>query len=297
MSDENQLSRESLATLTLAVKNSRLAHGLLFTGRAEAGIKKATQETAMALFCESTQDERPCRTCVQCQQMLKGQHPDYRAVAPEKDTQGIRVETVRDLIQKASFKPFQARAKVFVIDEAHSMNEVAQNAILKTLEEPLGPTYFILATSRPEGLLETVRSRLQVFRFTDEGRVLLEDPAVQALAEETFSFIVHGIDRAGEWSGREPELLKTERQTLVKIFDFLIASFHEILMIKLKATQGLGPILDKSLKEKLAHFYEEQELSRRIEILAEFKEKIQHNINLKLLLPVCWQKLRATHGG
>ena len=163
----------------------RLPHGLVFAG--PAGVGKATTARALgALFlCDKPGGADPCGRCPSCALMGSGNHPDdhfiYRQlIRLEKEkvkARDLSVEVVRQyLVEPAGLKPAMNRGKVFLIEEAELMNPQAQNALLKTLEEPYGRTLIVLLTDQPGALLPTVLSRCQVVRFAalPEDRVRRE---------------------------------------------------------------------------------------------------------------------------
>ena len=104
-------------------------------------------------------------------------HPDVGVVVPYKRI--LRVGAIRELEREANFRPYEGEKRVFIIEDAHKMNDNAANALLKTLEEPPSTTYLILVTSRPDSLLATIRSRTQSIRFApvraDEIEKLLRE--------------------------------------------------------------------------------------------------------------------------
>ena len=105
-----------------------------------------------------------CGTCAACQRILRGAHPDVMMVEPG-DKGSIKIEQVRDIIDRAAYRPFEGRRRVVIIDDADALVDQAQNALLKTLEEPPNASNFLLVTSRPDAMLPTVRSRCPLLRF------------------------------------------------------------------------------------------------------------------------------------
>jgi DNA polymerase-3 subunit delta' len=164
----------AIDSLRLAYASDRLPHGLIFAG--PAGVGKATTVRALgALFlCEKPNGDSFCGRCESCVVMEAGNHPDYHVVYRqlirlEKEkvkARDLGIDVVRDhLIGPAGLKPVMGRGKVFVVEEAELMNAFAQNALLKTLEEPYGRTLTVLLTDQPGALLPTIRSRCQVVHF------------------------------------------------------------------------------------------------------------------------------------
>jgi DNA polymerase-3 subunit delta' len=105
-----------------------------------------------------------CGRCSACLRIARGVHPDVLVVEPG-DSGSIKIEQVRDVIDSAMYRPFEGKRRVVIVDEADALVPAAQNALLKTLEEPPPSSVFILVTSRPDVLLPTVRSRCPQLRF------------------------------------------------------------------------------------------------------------------------------------
>jgi len=109
-----------------------------------------------------------CGSCAAGTRIARGIHPDVLVLEPD-DKGSIKIEPVRDMVEKVAYRPFEGRRRVVIIDEADSMGEAAQNALLKTLEEPPSSSMLILVTARPDALLATVRSRCPRLRFRPLG--------------------------------------------------------------------------------------------------------------------------------
>jgi DNA polymerase-3 subunit delta' len=166
----------ALEWLGQAYRADRLPHGLVFAG--PTGVGKATTAKALAalFLCEQPKDGRACGKCGSCGAMAAGSHPDYHVITREliryHDKTGkskgvtLSIEVIRaELVDPAGRKAVMGRGKFFVIEQADLMQAQAQNALLKTLEEPAGRTLIVLLTDQPDGLLTTIRSRTQTVRF------------------------------------------------------------------------------------------------------------------------------------
>jgi DNA polymerase-3 subunit delta' len=164
----------------------RLPHGLIFAG--PTGVGKATTAAFLSqlFLCEKPVHDQPCGLCASCKSLLAGGHPDYHVVTKEliryHDKTGkskgidLSIHVIRpEVVEKAARKSSMGRGKVFVIEQADVMNAQAQNALLKTLEEPAGRSLLILLTDQIGQILPTVRSRCQTIRFG-----LLSQPTVLA---------------------------------------------------------------------------------------------------------------------
>src|SRR5689334_7297854 len=178
---------DAIDSLRRAYLADRLPHGLIFAG--PTGVGKATTARALAklFLCEQPKSDEPCDRCESCRVFDAGNHPDYHVITKEliryHDKTGkskgidLSIHVIRpELLEPASRKPVMGRGKVFVVEQADLMNPQAQNALLKTLEEPAGRAVIILLTDQPGCLLPTIRSRCQLVRFAalDPKRVQKE---------------------------------------------------------------------------------------------------------------------------
>jgi DNA polymerase III subunit delta' len=136
------------------------AHAYLFTGPSGVGKSEAALDFAAGLACP----DGGCGVCTTCRRVREGLHPDVEIVAPEGNF--IRKDEITTINMHAVYRPFEARAKVYIFLEADNFNTEAANAFLKTLEEPPPHVYFILVTDHPERLLPTVVSRCQQVAFS-----------------------------------------------------------------------------------------------------------------------------------
>ncbi|HPM22372.1 MAG TPA: DNA polymerase III subunit delta' [Phycisphaerae bacterium] len=170
-----------MSILRRALRSGRTHHAYLFEGPAGVGKELAARALAAQLLCEDDQravDADPCGRCPACRVFAAGNHPDFHLIHrglhklhPEPKIRRQKglflvIDVVRHfLIEPATMKPTQGRRRVFVIRDAERMNDEAQNALLKTLEEPPGTACLILVTSSADRLLPTIRSRCQRIPF------------------------------------------------------------------------------------------------------------------------------------
>jgi DNA polymerase-3 subunit delta' len=162
------------------LESGRLPGALLFAGEEGIGKKLFALEVARALNCRTPRGAEACGECAACIRIAKINYPeredaeewtqiiwtDYPdvglVVAPKRV---LRVEQMRQIEREANFRPFEGKARVFLIDEADKLNDASANALLKVLEEPPQTSYLILITARPAMLLPTILSRCQMIRF------------------------------------------------------------------------------------------------------------------------------------
>lgn len=153
-----------IALLKRSVAGASLPPSLLFAGPDGVGKRKTAVGLAQALNCLSPRDGDACGSCTACTRIARGVHPDVTILEPE-DSGAIKIEAVRDLVERAAYRPFDGRRRVVIVDDADALVPQAQNALLKTLEEPPASSVFILVSARPDVLLPTVRSRCPQLRF------------------------------------------------------------------------------------------------------------------------------------
>lgn len=151
----NEKVKEQLSFL---LNSNRLPHAIILEGESGIGKRTLAREIAAALVCRSG-GEKPCYECAQCRKAEKGYHPDIFEYKPKGGARSFHVETVRNVINDVYVAPNEADYKVYILCNAHFMNESAQNAILKVLEEPPSYAVFILTAENKSAMLETVLSR------------------------------------------------------------------------------------------------------------------------------------------
>ncbi len=165
----------AVGTLRAGLRRGALHHALLFAGPPGVGKGTAARILAQALNCEAGRADEPCGTCPPCRKIARGVHPDVLVVEEERvmaragrwephpgraPSRDIVVDQIRELVdRRLALKRFEGRCRVVIVDPADAMNPQAQNALLKTLEEPPEDTVLALVASAPDALLPTVRSR------------------------------------------------------------------------------------------------------------------------------------------
>ena len=149
-------------TLKMAVESDRVSHAYLFSGPRGCGKTSTARILARVINCENVKNGNPCNKCASCLAVLKGTHLDVMEIDGASHT---GVESVRELQESIGFTPSQSKNKVYVIDEVHMLSTHAFNALLKTLEEPPAHVYFIFATTSPQKIPDTIKSRCQRHHF------------------------------------------------------------------------------------------------------------------------------------
>ena len=151
-------------TLQNAIEQGRTAHGYIFSGHRGIGKTTVARILAMSLNCRSTDKPvpEPCGICESCTEIRAGNSVDVIEIDAATN-RGI--DEIRELREAARYRPARDRFKIYILDEAHQITDAAFNALLKTLEEPPDHIVFMLATTQPEDIPQTIRSRCQHFSF------------------------------------------------------------------------------------------------------------------------------------
>jgi DNA polymerase-3 subunit delta' len=221
--------RRLVGLLSRSISHSRLPPSLLFAGPSGVGKRLIAGATAQALNCtqlQQTSGEDPgqfleldaCGVCPACLRIARGVHADVLILEPGENG-SIKIDQVRDIVERAPYRPFEGRCRVVIIDEADALVPAAQNAFLKTLEEPPSASVFLLVTSRPDMLLPTVLSRCQRLRF----RPLAPDEVAAALVTRGRSAAeAHAVAAAADGSigsalGASADEIVDARETALRV--------------------------------------------------------------------------------
>jgi len=305
--------------LLRAVHTGRLAHAYLFEGPEGVGKKLMALALARLVFCEQ---KSGCSGCIACRKIDHGNHPDIHVVEP--DGNFIKIEQIRSLQREAAYKPLEAPRRIILIDCADQLHPNAGNALLKTLEEPRGDILFLLLTSRPEAVLETIRSRCQRLRFPpialrDLQRLLTERLELEetqahllaALSDGSFKK-AFGKDREFYLDGRK-ELLKAvsalSEGSVLPLFELaekivkdsehldetieVLQAFYrdQLLYLHGRPAEELVNIdvLDKI--RRMAQKETIDSLLRKLDFLAQARMHLGRNVNKQLTMEVLLMRL------
>ena len=233
------------STLANAIKNDRVAHAYIFSGARGVGKTTAARVLAKAMNCVKGPTPEPCGECDSCKEIAAGTSLDVIEIDAASN-RGI--DQIRELREMVRYAPAASRSKVVLLDEAHMLTSEASNALLKTLEEPPDRVIFVMATTQPEDLEDTIRSRSQHFHF-------------RAL---TFAEITGRLEEIAA-----KENLKIEAGALAVIARMAEGSLRDALSLLEQARAYCGDVMaDKEVRELLG-VVPEDSLNELVEAIAE----------------------------
>ncbi len=271
-------------TLQNAIRTNRIAHAYLFTGVRGVGKTTAARILAKALNCERGPTPEPCNQCSHCEEITNGNSIDVLEIDGASN-RGI--DEIRQIIENVRYQPAKCRFKIYIIDEVHQVTKDAFNALLKTLEEPPPSVKFILATTEPHRLPETILSRCQRFDFrrislreiverladiankeglkiTNGALVLLAREAdgsmrdAQSLLEQVLAFAEPAGDKVGQSTVDEKVLQDilglAERQILYEISSAVVQGDARRCVELVAAVVVEGRDLCRLSRDLLEHF-------------------------------------------
>lgn len=217
-----------------AIQSKKVSHAYILNGEDGTGKKLLANVFAKALQCQAKESD-PCGTCTSCLQAGSGNHPDIKYIIHEKAS--IGVDDIRDQINSnISIKPYCSQYKIYIIDDASKMTEQAQNALLKTIEEPPAYGIIMLLTNNLNQLLPTILSRCVTLNLkpirTDmiKNYLMNEHQIPDYMAELSASFCQGNIGKAIKYASSE-EFLKVKEEVLHLLRNIEDMEFYEIINI------------------------------------------------------------------
>lgn len=349
--------KQPLRILSSLLGNRNIPHALLFTGI--EGVGKATVARLFAMACNcsapkpeavpETSDSKafrlspvhekseiygdpisPCSVCKSCRKIETGNHPDIIHVKPSGPF--IRIDQIRTLCSTLALKPYEAKLRVVIISDAHTMNPPASNALLKVLEEPPEQTLLVLTALHPSDLLPTVASRCQHIRFNPISRKHLAEKLVETAGLDpddaaVISTMANGsyskafsMTRPGQrdnwierrrWLLGEVDALSSRPISLKLAFAARLAKDKEILPDSLEVIKTYlrdlvvakyypEKIINKDLTDKIQYASQKMSVAsllKKIKNIQTTQKDIQANANLRLALEVLMVRLAESNTG
>lgn len=267
------------------IKDSKIAHAYLFVGKKSIGKKLVATEFAQNILCNNPIEGKACGNCIPCKTFSNTS--DFKIIEPDKGV--IKVDDIRNLSNEIFLKPTVSSRKVFIIDDADAMNEQAQNALLKILEEPPLYMVLILVATNKEKLLNTIKSRVLEINFealsSENLKKILEIKGIE-YTEEAIEFANGSVNRAIDFMSDDTYLIAKELATILLKKDFLMFN-RKLEEIKLKKDTKNNI---ESILEKILHIYYVQLKNdvqfgyKKIEFIEKALQKLRKNANVDLVL-------------
>ena len=309
-----------------AIASGKISHAYIINGERSSGKEFIANVFAMALQCESTGQEKPCNECHSCKQAGSGNHPDIIRVTHEKPN-SISVDDIRTQVNNTvDIKPYQGPYKVYIIPQADMMTPQAQNAILKTIEEPPSYAVFLLLTENAETLLPTINSRCVMLKLRNIKDTLIKKYLMENLeipdykADMCTAFAQGNMGRAimlansdhfNEIREEAVQLLKhisemelNEIVAAVKnisVYKLEITDYLDIIMIwyrdvlLYKATKEIDKVVFKdqlqSIKEQ-ARKSSYEGIGLILESLEKAKARLKANVNFDLVMELLFLTIK-----
>jgi len=288
-------------------RENRISHAYIFLGPEGVGKSFTAKYFAQILNC-TNKENPPCFECSNCIKIENDNHPDVHWIRPEEGSQGIKIETIRELQEKISLKPYEAKFKVFIIEKADSLLEDASNCLLKTLEEPPGESVLILLAEEIEKFLPTIVSRCQIVRFSllkkkmienflrenyslDEEKISFYSKFAEGSLGRAISFVESDflekrnfiLEKILEKKEFDNDLWWKEKEVFLEILNILSGIFRDALFKKLSLDELILNIDQRDLISQIAFSHSLEELYNFIEKINFYYNLIQQNVNLRLI--------------
>ena len=322
MSFEDIKGQDSaLGVLRESLRKGRIFSNYLFTGPDGVGKAFAAKNFAKAINCRDRNSGNACSACLSCKKVDSGCHPDIAFVKPNGASSSIGIDEIRSVTGRASLKPYESKKKVFVIDDAHSMNAASSNAFLKTLEEPPGDTVFILISPSEKAMLPTIVSRCHIVKFSAAPAKLVE-----RILLDRFGISEDEAGLLGNFSsGRIGEAIRmkerniidrkntlidalmdtrrdlreelgpySKREGLKEDLEFFVSYFRDIAAYK--ASGGKAYIFNTDRKDEIkarVDAFTQDELERLIRKIITLRSYVDYNVNPNMIIDVLTNEING----
>lgn len=303
--------------------NGKIAQAYLFLGPSGVGKKLTALNFARALNCGAGQAIRPCGECASCKKISSGNHPDVSLISPEKEGGTVKIEKIRQLIKDISLKPYEARKKVYIIDEADAMTQESANALLMTLEEPPTESVIILIAENLNDILKTIISRSQIIRFLpmksgDAKRLLVEEHDLDGTNAHIMAHLSSGrigeaikfkegdvfekrsriIDALIKRRFFDSDFENTSREELKGFLNVVLTWYRDILVAKTsrgeKGERFINMDREKDLVEE-SKIHTVEYLENAIQSIISTAGYLDQNANPKLVMSVLGLKIQGAY--
>jgi DNA polymerase-3 subunit delta' len=287
--------------LSRSTARGTLPPSLIFAGPRGSGKRLTALAVAQALNCHSpivtqaaSSTDVPhlpldaCGQCAACTRIARGVHPDFVVVEPG-DNGTIKVDEVRDVVERAAYRPFEGRRRVVVIEDADALVTAAQNALLKTLEEPPSGSVFVLLTVRPDVLLPTIRSRCIRLTFATASAPDVDEEAREVAQRVLTHAASTGSHDARRLEGAKDLLAHTGAGAAAdreQVTAHLRAMASLLRDIAVRATRADTPLANEDLQaslDRLAPAYRRERAVDAFSAIDRAIEAVERNVGVKVV--------------
>lgn len=287
--------------LIKAFRTNSIAHSYIFSGQYGIGKKQIAIEFAKMILCLN-KDNAPCGECKSCLELENDNNPDFNIIKPDGK---IKIDQIRQMLEKVYEKPIISDKKVYIIDDAETMTVEAQNCLLKTLEEPPEYIVIILITSNESNLINTIKSRCLKLTFNP-----LENSEIKQYLEKYLDFQNVSETMLEIFEGSIGKALKVkEKQELYNNIETTLNNFSCESVIELinnateiyKEKENINEILEYFniyfLKKAKEEYNNASKYVKAIEIVEDTKKRLVYNSNYDMtidnLLINIWEELNS----
>ena len=287
--------------LIKAFSTNSIAHSYIFSGQYGIGKKQIAIEFAKMILCLN-KDNAPCGECKSCLELENDNNPDFNIIKPDGK---IKIDQIRQMLEKVYEKPIISDKKVYIIDDAETMTVEAQNCLLKTLEEPPEYIVIILITSNESNLINTIKSRCLKLTFNP-----LENSEIKQYLEKNLDFQNVSETMLEIFEGSIGKALKVkEKQELYNNIETTLSNFSCESVIDLinnateiyKGKENINEILEYFniyfLKKAKEEYNNASKYVKAIEIVEDTKKRLVYNSNYDMtidnLLINIWEELNS----
>lgn len=267
-------------SIIAAIRKNTLSHALILEGSDEETRLAAAKEITAAVLCKD--ENKPCGSCNKCKKIQSDKHPDVHFLRKDKKSSTIKIESIRELKNKALVFPNDGDKSVFIIVDAETMNPQSQNALLKIFEEPSAHVLFILCCDTKSSLLETVISRATCYNLGTSKTFAAKSPKQETatgLAKELLSCLVEE---------NEVSFLKkiAVLQKDKELFKLCLIEIKNVLHDSLVITSSSASLVDapSEAAKKLSSRLTGEKILRLYKASQELYENCLSNANQNLLL-------------
>ncbi|QZY55315.1 DNA polymerase III subunit delta' [Crassaminicella profunda] len=298
-----------------SITNKRIAHAYIFEGAKGVGKAEMAMVFAKAVQCKNY-DGDVCDQCASCLKVNTNNHPDIKIIEPEGKS--IKNKQIEDFQQDLLRRPYESDKKIYIIKDANSMTDSAQNRLLKTLEEPPEYAVIILISTNVNSFLPTIKSRCQILKFypigektiedilknkydlqTDEAKVLAafsdgilgkalrlkESEEFRNKREETIQVMEKLLKKDPLVAFELVEFFQKNKDNIYEILDFMLFWFRDILLLSQTSTDKFLINIDKKeILQKHMHAIGYNKIGNIINTIEKTKNDIKANINFQLVI-------------